>query len=205
MSQISHQPCLLQAVPLVHPCVTLVPLAEEHRAGLATAGASPEIWTLQPFNIAEGFDAYFDWLLAEQAAGRWMPFAVVAPDGTIVGQTCYLDLRLPDRGAEIGGTWYSPAVQGTRINPAAKLLLLDHAFGAGLVRVQFKTDVRNARSRAAIEKLGATYEGAFRKHKQRPDGSWRDTVYYSITDDDWPPLRHALMSRLQGTAPSHPS
>lgn len=188
--------CQLAAQTLVHPCAVLEPLEERHRDGLRQAGAAPAIWALQPFNIAQGFDAYFDWLRAEQAAGRWMPFAVLDPAGKVVGQTCYLDLRLADRGVEIGGTWYAPEVQGTAINPAAKLLLLDHAFAAGIVRVQLKTDILNRRSRAAIEKLGAQYEGALRKHRQRPDGTWRDTVYYSILDDEWPVLRERLAQRL---------
>ncbi len=129
---------------------TLEPLQERHREALRSAGASPDIWSWQPFNIAEGFDAYFDWLRGEQDAGRWLPYVVVDPAGRVVGQSCYLDIRLPDRGIEIGGTWYSPLALGTRINPAAKLLLIDHAFASGIVRVQLKTDVLNVRSRAAI-------------------------------------------------------
>lgn len=189
---------MLAARPLANDHVTLEPLVEGHRAQMAEAGASPSIWTLQPFNIAEGFDAYFNWMLAEKAAGRWVPFAVIDRTGRVVGQSCYLDIRAADRGVEIGGTWYCPGVQGTTVNPAAKILLLDHAFSSGMVRVQFKTDVRNARSRAAIEKLGASYEGIFRKHRQRPDGSWRDTVFYSILDDEWPELRIKAQQRLHG-------
>ena len=177
---------------------TLVPIAEEHRQALQEAGSDPAIWTLQPFNIAEGFDAYFDWLLAEQASGRWIPFVVKNSHGKVVGQTCYLDIRYEDYGLEIGGTWYSPEVQGTAINPAAKLLLLDNAFGAGMVRVQLKTDCLNKRSQAAIQKLGAKFEGVFRKHKPRPDGTWRDSVFYSITDDEWPDVRERLVQRLAG-------
>ncbi|MGH6613329.1 GNAT family N-acetyltransferase [Sphingomonas sp.] len=187
----------LTAMKLSNAYATLEPVEERHRTSLAVAGAHPAIWTLQPFNIAEGFDAYFDWLLGERAAGRWMPFVVFNPEGVVVGQSCYLDIRLEDDGIEIGGTWYSPIAQGTTINPAAKLLLLDHAFASGLVRVQFKTDERNARSRAAISKLGASFEGTFRKHKRRPDGSWRNTVFYSITEDDWPAARERLIGRLE--------
>jgi RimJ/RimL family protein N-acetyltransferase len=183
-------------VPLSNAYARLEPLDESHRENLRSAGASPQIWRWQPFNIADGFDAYFDWLRNEQEAGRWLPYVVVDSSGRVVGQTCYLDIRLADRGIEIGGTWYSPIAQGTRVNPAAKLLLIDHAFASGIVRVQLKTDVLNARSRAAIEKLGARYEGALRKHRQRPDGTWRDTVYYSILDDEWPSLRQRLMQRL---------
>lgn len=175
---------------------TLVPIAEEHRQALQKAGADPAIWTLQPFNIAEGFDAYFDWLLAEQATGKWIPFVVKNPHGKIVGQTCYLDIRYEDYGLEVGGTWYSPDAQGTAINPAAKLLLLDNAFSAGMVRVQLKTDCLNKRSQAAIQKLGAQFEGVFRKHKPRPDETWRDSVFYSITDEEWPTVRERLIERL---------
>ncbi|QDZ09016.1 GNAT family N-acetyltransferase [Sphingomonas panacisoli] len=176
--------------------VTLEPTEERHRAALAAAGADPAIWTLQPFNIAEGFDAYFDWLVGERDAGRWIPHVVIDPQGVVVGQSCYLDIRAPQCGVEIGGTWYARAAQGTKINPAAKLLLLDHAFASGMVRVQLKTDVRNERSQAAMRKLGATYEGTFRKQQPRPDGSWRDSVYFSIIDDDWPEIRARLIERL---------
>jgi N-acetyltransferase len=175
---------------------TLVPIAEEHRQALQKAGSDPAIWTLQPFNIAEGFDAYFDWLLAEQASGKWIPFVVKNRHGKVVGQTCYLDIRYQDYGLEIGGTWYSPDVQGTTINPAAKLPLLDNAFSAGMVRVQLKTDCLNKRSQAAIQKLGAKFEGVFRKHKPKPDGTWRDSIFYSITDEEWPIVRDRLRKRL---------
>ena len=189
-------PATLAAQRLSNAHVTLEPTEERHRAALAAAGADPAIWTLQPFNIADGFDAYFDWLLGERDAGRRIPHVVIDPDGVVVGQSCYLDIRAPQCGVEIGGTWYSRAAQGTRINPAAKLLLLDHAFGSGMVRVQLKTDVRNERSQAAMRKLGATYEGTFRKQQQRPDGSWRDSVYFSIVDDEWPAIRARLVERL---------
>jgi len=186
----------LTAQRLSNAHVTLEPTEERHRAALAAAGADPAIWTLQPFNIAEGFDAYFDWLLGERDAGRWIPFVVIDPAGAVVGQSCYLDIRLPQRGVEIGGTWYVRAAQGTTVNPAAKLLLLDHAFASGMVRVQLKTDIRNTRSQAAIRKLGARYEGTFRKHQPRPDGTWRDSVYFSILDEEWPALRERLVARL---------
>ncbi len=187
---------MLSQQTLSNSHVTLEPLDERHRDPLRAAGRSPHIWTWQPFNIAEGFDAYFDWLVNEQKSERWQPYVVVNAAGTVVGQSCYLDIRTADQGIEIGGTWYSQDAQGTKINPAAKLLLLDHAFANGIVRVQFKTDVLNTRSRAAIEKLGARHEGIFRKHRLRPDRTWRDTVYYSIIDNEWPSLRESLARRL---------
>lgn len=186
----------LTAQRLSNAHVTLEPTEERHRAALAAAGADPAIWTLQPFNIHEGFDAYFDWLLGERDAGRWIPHVVIDPTGAVVGQSCYLDIRAAQSGVEIGGTWYARAAQGTTVNPAAKLLLLDHAFASGMVRVQLKTDVRNLRSQAAIRKLGGTYEGTFRKQMPRPDGTWRDSVYFSILDDEWPVIRERLVERL---------
>ncbi|MGY4395532.1 RimJ/RimL family protein N-acetyltransferase [Sphingomonas sp. UYAg733] len=187
---------MLPAITLQSPHLTLEPLDEQHRERMRIAGPESAIWTLQPFNIHQGFDAYFDAMLGLRQDGSWLPFAVIAPDDQIVGQSCYLEYREVDRAVEIGGTWYSPSVQGTMINPAAKHLLLDHAFSNGVVRVQLKTDVRNARSRAAITKLGAVEEGVHRKHRILPDGTWRDSVYFSIIDDEWPAVQAGLRSRL---------
>ena len=188
---------MLPTIRLENRHVALEPLEERHREGLRAAGASDAIWTLQPFNIHEGFDAYFDGMLALREDGSWLPFAVIGADGVIVGQSCYLEYRAIDRSVEIGGTWYSPAAQGTLTNPAAKHLLLSHAFSNGMVRVQLKTDVRNARSRAAITKLGAVEEGVHRKHRLRPDGTWRDSVYFSIIDDEWPTVSAHLRDRIE--------
>lgn len=187
---------MLPAVILENEHVTLEPLEERHRDGMRDAGSSPAIWTLQRFNIHEGFDCYFDSMIADRRSGAWLPFAVSLRDGEIVGQSCYLEYREIDRSVEIGGTWYSPAAQGSKVNPAAKRLLLKHAFDHGLVRVQLKTDVRNAASRAAITKLGATMEGIHRKHRRLPDGTWRDSVYFSILDDEWDRVRSQLDRRL---------
>ncbi len=192
----------LTAVPLTQTLgapthVRLEPFAEAHRAGLIVAAADPSIWRHIPFPVlTRGYDAWFDQLREMQAAGAWMPFAVIAPSGEIVGQSCYLAIRAADAGVEIGGTWYAPAAQGTQINPAAKLVLLDHAFACGAERVELKTDALNLRSRAAILKLGAQFEGIFRHHMRRPDGSWRDTAYYSVLQAEWPALREKLRMRL---------
>lgn len=187
---------MLPAVTLENGHVTLEPLEERHREGMRLAGSAPSIWKLQPFNIHEGFDRYFDRMLADRQSGSWLPFAVLMPTGEIVGQSCYLEYRDVDLSVEIGGTWYSPGAQGTQVNPAAKLLLLGHAFESGLVRVQLKTDVRNATSRAAIGKLGASLEGIHRKHRRLPDGTWRDSVYFSILDTEWASAKAGLEARL---------
>jgi len=188
----------LAAAILENSWVRLAPFDESHRAGLtAAAEANLPIFAHMPFPIAaRGYGPWFDYLRAEQDAGRWIPHAVIAPSGAVVGQSCYLTIRTEHEGVEIGGTWYTPAVQGTAINPAAKLLLLDHAFGCGAVRVEFKTDALNAQSRAALAKLGATFEGVLRRHMKRANGTLRDSAYFSVIRDEWPALRARIEARL---------
>ena len=131
--------------------------------------------------------------------GRELPFAVLQePDGRVVGTTRYLDIRPEHRGLEIGWTFYSTDVWRTRVNTECKFLLLEYAFTTlGMQRVQLKTNALNERSRTAILRIGATFEGILRKHAIRAyDGSIRDTAMYSITDDEWPAVRERLAQRL---------
>lgn len=188
----------LVAQTLRHNAVRLEPFDERHRAGLrAAAETDLGIFHHMPFPIAEqGYDAWFDYLRAEQEAGRWLPHAILSPAGKIVGQSCYLTLRPRDHGVEIGGTWLARPAQGGAINPAAKLLLLDHAFACGAERVEFKTDALNVQSRAALTKLGATFEGIFRHQLRRRDGSWRDNAYFSVLAAEWPALKARIETRL---------
>jgi RimJ/RimL family protein N-acetyltransferase len=127
-----------------------------------------------------------------------LPFAIVLREtGQPVGSTSYFDIRPAHRGLEIGYTWYAQAYQGTHINPENKYLLLRHAFETlGAVRVQLKTDKRNLRSQHAIAKLGAKLEGTLRKHTILENGYIRDTVMFSITDDEWPEVKAGLEARL---------
>lgn len=189
----------LAAATLENQWVRLEPFEERHRAGLTEAAhIDASIFRHMPFGVAEnGYGAWFDFLCAEQAEQRWIPHAVIAPSGQIVGQTCYLAIRPKDSGVEIGGTWYARAAQATAINPAAKLLLLTHAFDAGAERVELKTDALNVQSRGAMTKLGATFEGIFRRQMRRPDGTMRDNAYFSIIREDWPEVRDRLQARLQ--------
>ncbi len=186
----------LAAAKLSHARVRLEPFEERHRDGLTAAAGDPAIWRHMPFPVVErGYGEWFDWLASEQAAGRWLPFAVFA-DGRIVGQSCYINPRPLDCGVEIGGTWYAPEAQGTFVNPTAKLVLLGRAFACGAERVDLKTDALNARSRAAMLKLGATFEGVHRHQMRRPDGTWRDTAWFSILREEWPAVRERLEARL---------
>lgn len=134
-------------------------------------------------------------LCRADAEGRY-PWTV-RRDGVVVGTTSYLEVSALDARLEIGSTAYMPSVWGTAVNPECKLLLLRWAFDVGgMSRVQLKTDVRNSRSRAAITKLGAQFEGVLRRYQRRQDGSIRDTAVYSITIEDWPQVRAHLEERL---------
>jgi RimJ/RimL family protein N-acetyltransferase len=179
-----------------HGAVALAPLQEAHRPGLAEAASDPTIWRhwARPV-LAQGWDKAMDWQMQEQAAGRWLLHTVFF-NQQIIGQTCYLVIRPDHAGVEVGGTWYAPTAQGTMINPTCKLLMLGHAFACGAERVELKTDVNNTRSRAAILKLGATFEGIHRHHMRRVDGTWRDTVWYSVLREEWPRVKAGLEARL---------
>ena len=192
----------LAARILENAYVRLEPLEERHRAEMiAAAEADPTIFRHMPYPVEkDGFAPSFDWLLNERSAGRWIPHAIRTPEGRIVGQSCYLTIRERDAGVEVGGTWYVREAQGTAINPAAKLALLDNAFAQGAERVEFKTDALNAQSRAALTKLGATFEGIHRRHMKRLNGTWRDSAYFSIIREDWPAVRTRLEERLAAFA-----
>jgi RimJ/RimL family protein N-acetyltransferase len=120
-------------------------------------------------------------------------------DGAVVGTTSYLEVSPGDARLEIGFTTYAPNVWGTIVNPACKLLLMQWAFEvAGMGRVQLKTDIRNARSQAAIAKLGAQFEGVLRRYQRRADDTVRDTVLFSVLADEWPTVKRRLEVRVAG-------
>ena len=177
--------------------VALVPIDETHREGLRAAAADRAIWK-HWVRDSRDWDAMFEEQLAKEKAGSWIHFTVMdrLNGDRIVGQTCFLEIRAPHDGVEIGGTWYAPSVQGGAVNPASKLLLLSHAFDSGAERVELKTDALNERSRAVIAKLGAHFEGIHRRHMRRGDGSMRDSAYYSIIREEWPAVRAGLEARL---------
>ncbi|MCW5729208.1 MAG: GNAT family N-acetyltransferase [Alphaproteobacteria bacterium] len=189
----------LEPVTLDGRFVRLEPLMAEHAADLREAGNLPAIWTYMALDgSGAGFDHWFATSLASQTKGAELVFAVRhKTSGRAIGSTRYMAIEPAHRRLEIGTTWYAPAMQGGPVNPEAKLLLLRHAFEVlGYHRVELKCDARNARSRAAILKLGAKYEGLFRKHMVLRDGSLRDTTWFSIIDDEWPEVRAGLERRL---------
>ena len=130
----------------------------------------------------------------------WLPFAQVV-DGVPLGSTSYMNVREQDRVLEIGNTWLAPQAWGTGANVEAKLLLMEHAFEReGFLRVEFKTDAKNERARAALAALPSELEGVFRKHMLVRGGERRDSAWYSVIDDDWPAVKTALRERLAGKA-----
>lgn len=177
--------------------VALEPLAPAHNDALNRLAVDPSLWSHVAFDPEGGFAAKLAEMHRAMAAGAQIVFAVRRlADGAIVGSTSYMALAPEHARVEIGSTWYTAAAQGTAVNPEAKLLLLENAFACGYHRVELKTDARNARSRAAILKLGATEEGTLRGHMWLPQGRFRDTVYFSILADEWPAVRERLKRRL---------
>ncbi len=192
-----------------------------HAEALARAGeADRSAYAFTP--VPEGLESALDYIaraLAEQAAGRCLPFALVSTaDDRVIGSTRFLELdywrgplvwppltgrphgdpltAVPD-AAEIGNTWIAGDARGTGINTEAKLLMLRHAFDTwGVRRVTLRADARNTRSRVAIERLGATCEGIRRAHSRGLDGAVRDTAFYSILDEEWPTVRDIIELRL---------
>jgi RimJ/RimL family protein N-acetyltransferase len=191
--------------------VTLEPLTLAHVDALAAAAGedrSSYDFTWVPAG-RDATRAYVETALADQARLESLPFAVRAlDDDRVVGSTRFLDLDYWDGPpaldtvptvAEIGSTWLAASAQGTAVNPAMKLLMLDHAFETWKVlRVMFKTDARNERSRRAIARLGAQFDGVLRAHKLASDGTVRDSAYFSIVRDEWPSVRERLEGRLRG-------
>jgi RimJ/RimL family protein N-acetyltransferase len=192
--------------------VHLEPLAREHAGPLHQAASESRRTyglTLVPDTEVEML-AYIDNLLGEEERGEALPFVVKA-NGTVVGATRFLTIEWwkwdlfppveplpvgPD-AIEIGGTWYAERVQRTALNTEAKLLLCIHAFEALRVRrVTWKTDARNERSRAAILRLGARFEGVLRAHRPAFDGAVRDTAFYSMLSSEWPQAKRALEEKL---------
>ena len=182
--------------------VALEPLSLAHVPALCEVGLDPELWrwTASRVRTADELRAWVEEALAQQARGSAIPFATVErASGCVVGSTRLANIEPVHRRAEIGWTWVAGAWQRTAVNTEAKLLLMAHAFETlGCVRVELKTDALNARSRSAIARLGAVEEGTLRRHMITESGRVRDTVYFSVIAEEWPTVKAALQSRLDG-------
>jgi N-acetyltransferase len=182
--------------------VRLEPMTEEHVAGLAEAGAGQTFWDFMLYGNINTADDMHNWvldILSRAEKGTDLPFVVIQlASGHVAGATRYLNIVPRDRGLEIGGTWYGLEFQRTAVNTECKYLLLRHAFETlDCIRVQLKTDLRNVRSQQAIERLGAVREGVLRNHMILPDGRYRDSVFYSILDTEWPGVKKRLEEMLE--------
>ena len=180
--------------------VTLEPLQPHHGDDLLAAAADGELWNLWYTSVpgTETIRGYMARAMADREAGTAMPFLVRDAAGEPVGSTRFFRMDPVIPSLEIGFTWYSARVQRTALNTEAKRLLLGHAFDAmGCTVVEFRTHAFNHRSRRAIERLGAHFDGILRRQMRMPDGHLRDTVVYSILDCEWPTARRALDHRLE--------
>ena len=190
----------IEPVTLTGRHVRLEPLASAHRDALWEQADDPELWrwTVSKIGSRSEFDAYLQRALDEAAGGKALPFATVeAATGRVIGSTRFANISAHDRRVEIGWTWIGRPWQRTAANTEAKLLMLRHAFDTwGCVRVELKTAALNAVSRRAIARIGGVEEGTLRRHTRLDDGTWRDTVYFSILDDEWPAVRARLEARL---------
>ncbi|MEU1755325.1 GNAT family N-acetyltransferase [Micromonospora matsumotoense] len=196
-----------EPVPLHGAHVLLEPLAPAHADGLFAATAEPEVWAHLGHPLPAdpaAMRAVVAAALAARHGGERVPWVQrCARTGAVVGTTSYYEIDPERRSVAIGYTWLGRQWWRSGINTEAKLLLLGRAFETlGAVRVVWHTDIRNTRSQAAIARLGATREGVLRMHRQRPDGSWRDTVQYAMTVDEWPNAQARLRERLRGTPPA---
>jgi RimJ/RimL family protein N-acetyltransferase len=188
----------IQPVTLEGKLVRLEPLAIEHVEALWSAAQDEEVWRylrVQVRRREELDDWVRDAVRLRESAGE-IPFAIVErQSGNPIGSTRYFDIMPQHRNLEIGHTWLGKQYWRSGVNTEAKYLLLRHAFETmGCVRVQFKTDRLNVRSQTAIKRLGAVEEGTLRKHVWVQNQRFRDSVYFSILDDEWP----AVKARLEG-------
>ena len=191
-----------QPVTLAGDHVRLLPLSLDHLDGLCAVGLDEELWKWVPTRVLDrqGMQAYLELALDEQRRGVSVPFTTTLKDsGEIVGCTRYANISTRDGRLEIGWTWIGKPWQRSAVNTEAKYLMLRHAFEVlGCTRVELKTDGLNEKSRAAILRIGAKQDGVLRRHTMTYSGRIRDTVYFSVLDDEWPTVKRGLEAKLSG-------
>lgn len=189
---------IVEPVTLDGQRVRLEPMESGHLDALVAAGGFEELWTLIRSRAVtrDEMQVYMEDALASQRDGSALPFVTVdKASGSVIGSTRFGNIDVANRRVEIGWTWITPAFQRTHVNSEAKYLMLRHAFEVwGCVRVELKTDALNERSQAAMLRIGATKEGVLRKHMIVQKGRFRDSVYFSILDTEWPAVSLRLQS-----------
>jgi RimJ/RimL family protein N-acetyltransferase len=195
-----RRPLELRPVTLEDEHVRLEPVSLEHLDGLHAAGNDESIWRWMPRRpvTRDDFRSVVEHALAEQQHGRGLTWTTMdVASGEIIGSTSFLNVSAYDNRLEIGSTWITPKMQRTAINTEAKYLQLRHCFEElGCLRVELKTDARNLNSQRAIERIGAVREGVFRRHMRTQGGFQRDSVYFSIIDEEWPGVKRRLEAML---------
>lgn len=190
----------IESVVLEGEMVRLEPLRFDHLPALCKVALDPAIWEFSPEPITDESDVedYVRAAMAEEKLGTALPFVTIAKDdGRIVGSTRFGNIDIPNRRVEIGWTWLNPQWQRTGINTEAKLLMFAHAFEHWkCIRVELKTDVLNKRSRGAIKRLGCREEGVLRSHMITRSGRVRDSIYFSVIEEEWPIIKDKLLARL---------
>jgi RimJ/RimL family protein N-acetyltransferase len=187
----------IEPVRLEGELVLLEPIRPDHVDGLWKAAQAPEIWDWL-VHLTDSREFFDEWAAEgirnwSGEGDRWTFVTVSRETGLPVGSSSFLNYRPKDDVVEIGFTWLNPSAWGTGANREAKLLMMTHAFETlGCVRVEFKTDARNERSRAALAALPARFEGVLRKHMNPFGVGRRDSAYYSVIDDEWPEVRRGL-------------
>jgi RimJ/RimL family protein N-acetyltransferase len=194
----------VEPVVLQGSVVRLEPLSHDHLPGLIEIGLDERVWRwlLSPFETEADMRRWVESALAEAGGGREVPFATIErTSGHVVGSTRYLSIVPIHRRLEIGYTWLGVRWQGTAVNSEAKLLMLRHAFEVlGALRVEFKTDSRNAQSRRALAGIGAVEEGTLRNHMLTAGGRRRHSTYFSVIEEEWPAIRAHLEARIERLA-----
>jgi len=207
---VTARPIDPRPVTLSGRVVRLEPMRELHLDRLVEIGIGHDIFRWFPFAVEtrEDMRSYVAMAIAGMKAGVAVPFVtILQATGEVVGSTSFLAIDRANRRLEIGATWIGMPWQRTECNTEAKYLQLRHCFEElGCARVEFKTDALNARSRAALLRIGAVEEGTLRSHMVCPGGRLRDSVYFSVIASEWPALKAGLEARLAGTGerPSHP-
>lgn len=190
----------LSPITLKGQFATVEPLHPEHHDALIAAVSDGKLWKLWYTAIPkpENMRAEIERRLQLQQQGSMLPFVIRRNDtGALCGMTTYMNADVANRRVEIGSTWYAASAQRTGINTECKLMLLTHAFeDMHCIAVEFRTHWMNQQSRAAIARLGAKQDGVLRNHQRMPDGSYRDTVVFSIIESEWPTVRRHLQFKL---------
>ena len=191
----------VRPVTLYGKRIRLEPMRIEHLDALTAAGAFEELWkwTSTFAHTRESMQRYVEEALDDARSGKALPFVTIdGATGKIIGSTRFANFDHANRRVEIGWTWITPAFQRTHVNTEAKFLMLSHAFEAwGCARVELKTDVLNEKSRNAMSRMGAREEGILRKHVLAHGGRWRDTIYYSVLDAEWPDVKSFLQREME--------